>query len=115
MSGPENLAFVLSERPLTEDASVTVAGSDEMIDRLQQTLDILARVESHAEVLRAHARSTTEPDALQLALDLRRLAHRLQAVGDVLSNHGESVLELENRILSELDDRYRASSARRVA
>jgi hypothetical protein len=44
---------------------------------------------------------------MQLASDLRRLANRLEAIGAFLLGLGNGVIDLEEQVLVELDDRIR--------
>ena len=113
--GLTTLGSFFSGRHASDDAHDAASAKPEVIDRLYRTLEIVTLVEEHATALRAHARAATEHDAMQLAVELRRLANRLQAIGDFLANAGEGALMLENELLSELDDRYRAQSARHYA
>ena len=113
--GLTKVGSILSGRQARDDGHEAASAKPEVIDRLHRTLEILTLVEEYANALRAHARAATEHDAMQLAVELRRLANRLQSIGDFLSNAGEGVLALENELLSELDERYRAQSARHYA
>jgi hypothetical protein len=113
--GLTKLASLLGARQAPGDSRDSAGADREVIDRLHRTLEILTLVEEHAGALRAHARATTEHDAMQIAVELRRLANRLQSIGNFLSNAGDSALELENQLLAELDERYRAQSARHHA
>ena len=113
--GLTKLGSFLSGRRAPDKTRDAASTDREVIDRLYRTLEILTLVEQNAHILRAHASGSTEHDAMQLAVELRRLANRLQSIGDFLSNAGEGVLELENELLSELDGRYRAQSARHYA
>lgn len=113
--GLTKLGAFLSGRRASDDAHDAANAKPEVIDRLYRTLEIVTLVEEHANALRTHARAATENDAMQLAVELRRLANRLQSIGDFLSSAGEGALELENQLLSELDARYRAQSARHHA
>lgn len=90
----------------------TEAERDEIIDRLQRTLEILALVEHQEESLHRRARQSDENGAMRLAVELRSLANRVQSLGGFLLDAGERVLELEDRILEELDERYRRQSER---
>lgn len=80
---------------------------DEVVDRLQRTLEILGLVEDNASWLRAEARHGTPHETMQLASDLRRLANRLEAIGAFLLGLGNGVIDLEEQVLGELDDRIR--------
>jgi len=113
--GLTKLATVLVERQAAAGAAVDSGASEEVVDRLQRMLEILALVEENASSLRVHAREATDHEVMQLAVDLRRLANRLQAVADFLSNAGQSLIELEEQILLELDERFREQSARHYA
>lgn len=92
-----------------------LSANRELIDRLQRTLEILTLVDGHAEALADHAHRCSEHEAVLLAVDLRRLADRLQVIGDFIVEAADQVLVLERRILHDLDLRYRAHSDRQHA
>ena len=113
--GLSKLASFFGERQAPSATRDTVSADRDVIDRLYRTLEIVTLVKYHADALRAHARGATEYDAMQLAVELRRLGNRLQSIEDSLSSAGECALELENQLLAELDERYRAQSVRHYA
>ncbi|MFO1394149.1 MAG: hypothetical protein U1F09_10360 [Steroidobacteraceae bacterium] len=114
--GLTHLADALSESPVVSSPLHGAApGNVELIDRLQRTLEILTLVDTHADGLVERARRSAEHDSVLLAVDLRRLADRLQVIGDFIAGAGDGVLALERRILQELDERYRAHSGRQHA
>ena len=113
--GLTRLAAVFVDRQAAAGPSLDSSVDDEIIDRLYRMLEILALVEENAALLRDHARHAADHDAMQLAVDLRRLANRLQTVGDFLSNAGQGLIDLEDQLLLELDERYRAQSTRHIA
>ena len=79
----------------------------EVVDRIERTLEILALVEDNTRWLREEARHGAPLETMELASDLRRLANRLEAVGAFLLGLGNGVIELEEQVLVELDDRIR--------
>ena len=81
-----------------------------MVDRLERTLEILGLVEDNTCWLRDEARRASPHETMQLASDLRRLANRLEAIGGFLLELGNGVIELEDQVLVELDDRIRRQS-----
>ncbi len=83
----------------------------EVVDRIERTLEILALVEDNTKWLREEARHGTPHETMELASDLRRLANRLEAVGAFVLGLGNDVIELEEQVLVELDDRIRRQSA----
>jgi hypothetical protein len=60
--------------------------------------------------LRDEARRASPHDTMQLASDLRRLANRLEAIGAFVLGLGNGVIELEEQVLDELDERIRRQS-----
>jgi len=113
--GLTRLAAFFVDHHAVAGSAVESRAEDEVVDRLYRMLEILAMVEDNTNSLLDHARGASDHDAMQLAVDLRRLANRLQAVGDFLTNAGQSLIELEDGILVELDERYRGQSARNYA
>ena len=85
----------------------TVGATRDVIDRLDRTLEIVDLVEERADVVRAQARSGSTHETMQLAADLRRLANRIESIGAFLLDLGNNVIELEDQVLVELDDRIR--------
>jgi hypothetical protein len=108
--GLNRLAAVFAEHHTPPQPDAGSPGDREVVDRFNRTLEILALVEENASPLRQHARLASEHDALRLASDLRRLANRLQSVGDFLAQASDGVLELEDQLLLELDERFRQQS-----
>ena len=113
--GLTRLAAFLVERQASAGSELDTSTDEEVVDRLYRMLEILALVEEHSQALQAHARNGTDHDAMQLAVELRRLANRLQAVGEFLSNAGQGLIDLEDQILAELDERFREQSTRDYA
>jgi len=109
--GLSRLAAVLAEHRTPAHLADQPVADREVVDRFNRTLEILALVEENANPLREHALHATEHDALRLASDLRRLANRLQTVGDFLAHASVGVLELEDQLLFELDERFRRQSS----
>jgi hypothetical protein len=109
--GLTRLASALTEIHAPASLCGEARAGEEVVDRLYRMLEILALVEENSQALRTHAGAASDQQGMQLAVDLRRLANRLQAVGDFLTNAGDGILELEDKILLELDERYRVQSS----
>lgn len=110
--GLTRLAGFLNHRQDSAGSPVASGTDDEVVDRLYRMLEILALVEENRSSLQDHARAASDHEAMELAVDLRRLANRLQAVGDFLTTAGGRLIELEDQILVELDERSRGQSGR---
>ena len=108
--GLTRLAGFLLEREAAAGRRAAPPADEEVIDRLYRMLEIVALVDEHGEALRNLARHSGTHDAMQVAVDLRRLANRLQSVGNFLVDTSHAVLEIEDTLLVELDDRYRQQS-----
>ena len=113
--GLNRIASFLNGREASAGTGAASTPGEEVIDRLCRTLEVLALVEDHVKPLKEHARQAADHETIQLAVELRRLANRLQVIGDSLSSAGDRLFELENEILLELEERYRAQSARQDA
>jgi hypothetical protein len=100
----------LAELLQTAERRTGHASPDEVVDRLQRTLEILGLVEDNASWLRAEARHGTPHETMQLASDLRRLANRVEGIGAFLLGLGNGVIDLEEQVLVELDERIRRQS-----